>query len=121
MRVIAIASVLLLAACAASEPESRSESTTPAGGSGTLDNTAVDVGMERVRPIVTSCLGPGRTGTTWNVRLTIRNDGHPTDVRVESETEDPTIAACLEGAISGAVFPPFSGPPVTVTYPFYVH
>lgn len=79
------------------------------------------MGMERVRPLVTSCFGPNRAGTTWNVHLTIRNDGHPTDVRVEGETEDPQVAACLEGAISGATFQPFAGPPITIDYPYSVH
>ncbi len=121
MRSVIIACALSLAACAASEQE-RSPSTTPsASGQPGLDSSAIDVGMERVRPMVTSCLGPSRAGTTWNVRLTIRNDGRPTDVRAEGETEDPQVAACLEGAISGAMFRPFTGAPVTITYPFSVY
>lgn len=84
MRSCAITAVFLLTACAGSQRESPSESTTPPGNSGQpqLDSTALDVGMERIRPLVTSCLGPSRTGTTWNVRLTIRNDGHPTTIRI---------------------------------------
>jgi len=32
-----------------------------------------------------------------------------------------SVAACIEGALTAAVFPPFSGPPVTITVPYYVH
>lgn len=122
MRLPVIACVLSLAGCAPSNQEQRSNPPASSGSAQpSLDSTAVDVGMERVRPVVSSCLGPSRAGTTWNVHLTIRNDGHPTDVQVDGDTQDPQVAACLEGAISGATFAPFTGPPVKIDYPFYIH
>ena len=110
-----------MAGCAASHDEARSGGGATEGASaGQLDQTAIDVAMERVRPIVSACVVGGRRNETWNVRVTIGPDGHPTDVRVDNEQPDPQMAACLEGAISGAVFPPFSGPPMTVSYPYFV-
>ena len=124
MRSPALACFLLLGGCAASESETRS--TTPAAGDGArLDSSAVEVGIERVRPILSSCVSPGHgfMGTTWTVHLTIRNDGHPIDVRVDSDGEspDPALVACLEGALTGATFQPFTGDPVSVTYPLSIH
>jgi len=108
----------LLAACAAAHEDTR----TSGGSAGAqLDNASIDVGMERVRGQATACVAQGHGGTDWIVRLTIRSDGHPSEVHVDSaETPDPMVSTCLEGVISGAVFPPFSGPPMDVTYPYSV-
>jgi hypothetical protein len=120
MRALVTVSVLLAAACGAPQQSVRS-SATPEGGGQQLDNSAIDVAMERVRPLVQSCMQQGRLGQTWTVRLTILGDGRPCEVQAEGEQGDPTIAACLEGAVSSAQFPQFSGPPMTITYPLYVH
>ncbi|MGZ3405870.1 MAG: hypothetical protein ACXVDD_16685 [Polyangia bacterium] len=112
---------LLLIACGTTHESERSSNSAGTPPSGSLDRTAIDVAMERVRPLVSACVDPARRGETWNVDLTIRNDGRPTDVHVEGEQQgDPTVAACLEGAVSGALFPPFAGGPVTIRYPYYI-
>ena len=106
-----------LSACASAQDESRTN-----GAAGAqLDNASIDVGMERVRGMAAGCVAQGHGGNDWIVRLTIRSDGHPSEVHVDStETPDPMVSTCLEDVITQAVFPPFSGPPMTVTYPYSV-
>lgn len=89
---------LALTGCAASHDEARSGGETQGASSGQLDQSAIDVAMERVRPIVSACVAGGRRNETWNVRVTIGPDGHPSDVRVDNEQPDPQMSACLEGA-----------------------
>ena len=115
----AVAGCALFAiACATTHDDARAGG---ASGGAQLDNASIDVGMERVRGMAAACVAQGHGGTDWIVRLTIRPDGHPTEVHVDStETPDPMVSSCLEGVIASAVFPPFSGPPMSVTYPYTV-
>ena len=113
---IAPALALLLAACAAAPADTRGHAATPAAP---LDDSAIDVGLEHVRAAAGACVGALREPSTWMVRLTIRNDGRVTEVHADNaDLPDPTVSMCLENAIARAVFPGFTGPPMTTTVPF---
>jgi hypothetical protein len=113
---LCLAIALLLGGCASMQEESRAGANTP------LDNTAIDVGLEHVRGEASRCVGQLREPTTWMVRLTIRGDGHVTEVHADNaDLPDPTVSMCLENAIARAVFPSFTGPPMSGTYPFELH
>lgn len=107
--------------CATTQDDARGAGGGSSGGGAQLDNASIDVGMERVRGMAAACVAQGHGGIDWIVRLTIRPDGHPSEVHVDStETPDPMVSSCLENVIAQAVFPPFSGPPMSVTYPYSV-
>ena len=106
----------LFAGCATTGDAARSGSATP---NAPLNDAAIELGLEHVRGAASRCVGALREPVTWMVRLTIREDGHPSEVHVDSaDLPDPTISMCLENVFTTAVFPTFSGPPMSTTYPF---
>jgi hypothetical protein len=112
---------ILLAACAGSHEAQRSTTAAATPRPPELDNSAVENAMQRVRPMVSACVAGAHAHETWNVRLTVRGDGHVTEVHADSEQPDPQVSACLEGAISAATFPQFNGPPATFTVPYMIY
>lgn len=110
----------IAAGCAAGHEEARNDDPAAAQRAG-LDQSAIDVGLERTRQVASTCVGQSHGGINFTVRLTIRADGHTVEARVvDGDVADMSVAACIEGALTSAVFPPFSGPPVTITVPYYV-
>jgi hypothetical protein len=117
-----LALLVLLAACGTTQGSTRGDGKTGAQ----LDSSAIDVGLERVRGTIAACLRGGRGGgfggpsSGFTIHMTIRNDGHVGAVSVDAEGLDPLVGQCLENAIATAEFPPFSGPPMVVAYPYSV-
>lgn len=67
------------------------------------------------RCIKESNAGHGSISMTW----TINANGKTSDVRCTTEDFKGTpLAECLTAAIKAWTFPPFSGPPQTVPFPF---
>jgi hypothetical protein len=107
----------LFAACGTTSDASRSGSGSAANAP--LNDAAIELGLEHVRGAASRCVGALREPVTWMVRLTIREDGHPSEVHVDSaDLPDPMISMCLENVFTTAVFPTFTGPPMSTTYPF---
>jgi hypothetical protein len=121
MRTLLLLGLALAAGCAGGHEETRNDDPAAAQRAG-LDQSAIDVGLERTRQVAGACVGQSHGGINFTVRLTIRSDGRTIEAHVvDGDVADMSVAACIEGALTAAVFPPFSGPPVTITVPYYVH
>ncbi len=76
------------------------------------------------RPAIAACVkeyqakNPGEHGTVV-MSWTIKGDGHTTGVKCTSDDfKGSVLDKCLTSAIRAWVFPPFSGSPQTVPFPF---
>lgn len=81
-----------------------------------LDVDDIVRGMEQVKPAVNRCFDLYKASGLFSVGLTIVGDGHVASVRVRGP-HVPTND-CVGHAVATAEFPPFSGPPQSVVYPF---
>jgi hypothetical protein len=83
-----------------------------------LDPAAIVAGMTAVAPCVRACLTePG----LWNVTVTIGQSGQLTNVHVLSPQTSGPIVDCIVATVSMASFPPSSGAPISLVYPFVAH
>jgi hypothetical protein len=111
MRWICVAAALV--GCAAESPEARTGSSRPRAQLAVDDITN---GMQRVRPEVERCFDRFQSSGFFSVALRIVGDGHIAYVHVNGP-HVPTND-CVGHAVAAATFPPFSGAPQSVVYPF---
>jgi len=110
-----------LVGCAAQSPEVRGGTNQPPGRSANetraqLDVDAIVVGMQEVKPAVQACFDRYKAAGLFSVALTIVGDGHVASAHVLGP--HPPTNDCVGHAVFAARFPPFSGPPQSVVYPF---
>ena len=78
--------------------------------------------MQRVEPAVEACARRECDRGVWQVMLTVPDTGRPSEVHIEPPRNDDTpTARCIAAAVSSAVFPRFTGQPMTIRFPFYLH
>jgi hypothetical protein len=88
-----------------------------------LDKQAIVAGMSTIKPCVQACLPrPSAWGSmsrdVWSVALTIGTSGQPTSVKVIAPQTTGPVVDCIVAAVSRASFPPTTGSPISLVYPF---
>jgi hypothetical protein len=83
----------------------------------TLSKVQIRAVMRRSMPRVRGCYDKYRQAGLVQVRITIKPNGRA-DGTVVGKFAGTATGFCVLGGIHKAVFPKFSGPPITFTYPF---
>jgi hypothetical protein len=84
-----------------------------------LDRIAIKLAMDtRARPMVASCYAQYKVAGQVRVSMTVRPNGTIQQVRALPPFAGTPTGICLEETLLAASFPPFSGPPQTIIYPF---
>lgn len=83
-----------------------------------LSNSDIRTGMSSVRPRVQACNAQYRVPGTVNLNITIARTGKIQSAVVTQKFAGTPTGSCVEKAVKGASFPKFSGPPMTIDYPF---
>jgi hypothetical protein len=83
-----------------------------------LDKAAIVAGMSRIAPRVRACFDQYRVIGVWTATLTIVNSGQVSKVHVAGPHLE--TANCIGNAVAGAIFPPFTGAPLTISYPYVI-
>ena len=111
MRWICVAAALV--GCAAESPDVRNAANPPRAQLSVDENVT---GMRRIKPDVERCFDRYNTSGLFSVALRIVGDGHIAYVHVNGP--DVPTSDCVGHAVAAATFPPFSGAPQSVVYPF---
>jgi hypothetical protein len=92
----------------------------PSAPAESLSPSVIQKGLASVRDRVRACKDKLPAGATVvNAEVVIARDGSVSEVGVDGlGTDDADATKCLEQAISEAQFPPFTGEPRIVRYPF---
>lgn len=92
-----------------------------------LDKNMIVAGMKSVAPCVQACVPPpprhwysSPQTFVFNVAVTIAGSGQPS-AHVVSRDIPPALGGCFEAAVNKASFPPFTGPPMSIVYPYVLH
>ncbi|HEX4461322.1 MAG TPA: hypothetical protein VIA18_25250 [Polyangia bacterium] len=93
----------------------------------TLDKSQIVAGMSSVNACVRACVGApekrhwysDKTTMVVTVEVTIASSGQPR-TRVVSRAVPPAMSECIVAAVNRASFPPFTGQPMSFTYPYLV-
>jgi hypothetical protein len=116
-RVRAFVLAVALAGCASMEPASNLPPRRPwSEPREQLDKGDIVYGMHQVQPAVGLCFDRYRQVGMFSVAFTVAGSGRITSVSVRGphvETND-----CVGQAVATATFPPFSGAPQSIVYPF---
>jgi hypothetical protein len=83
----------------------------------TLSKTQIRAVMRRAMPRVRGCYDKYRQAGLVQVRITVKPNGRA-DGTVVGKFAGTATGFCVLGGIHKAVFPKFSGAPITFTYPF---
>jgi hypothetical protein len=109
--------IALMGGCATTEappaaPPPRAE---PTGPTDQLDKNQVVAGMSAVKGAVVQCYRGRKPGVYF---ADVIIDGSGRISRVNVRGADLATDDCVGQAVAGAVFPPFTGPPMLVSYPY---
>lgn len=106
-----------LAGCAARRPVAPPPPAAATPGSTLTRRDIVDA-MAGVTPRVSECFDRRPRTGLFEVTMQVSTSGRVTNVHVRGP--DAEENQCIGLAVAGATFPPFSGGPMTITYPFWL-
>jgi hypothetical protein len=81
-----------------------------------LTRSDIVAGMAEISPRVRLCFDRYKVPGTWTAMVTIVSSGRVSNVHVAGP--EPQTANCIGDAVAGAIFPPFTGQPTTIAYPY---
>jgi hypothetical protein len=94
------------------------EAPKPAAGKQSLSRSEIQNGMRAVKARVAACYEQFKVPGTVQVKVTISNTGVVTASDATGKFGNTDTGACVAKAVSMATFPEFSGPSMSLTYPF---
>lgn len=83
-----------------------------------LSRGDVQTGMRSVKARVAACYEQFKVPGTVQVKVTISNTGVVTKATASGKFANTDTGACVARAVTAATFPEFSGPSMSLTYPF---
>jgi hypothetical protein len=105
-----------LVACASNPPPTQRQSRAPSDPREQLDKADIVAGMGRIKPRVGECFDRFHRPGVFSVALTIASSGRVASVHVTGP--DLETGNCIGVAVAKATFPPFTGEPQSIVYPF---
>jgi hypothetical protein len=87
-------------------------------GTTQLDKAAIVYGMGAVKGAVLACFDEYRVPGMATATLTIERSGHVSRVGITGQFAGTPTGECVERAVHAASFPPFTGEPQTINYPY---
>jgi hypothetical protein len=88
------------------------------GAAETLSRSQIQAGMRAIKGQVQGCYDRYQVPGMANVQVKIGRDGTVESVRVVGMFSNTPTGACVRAAARQARFAPFTGDPITITYPF---